>query len=90
MSYDERVNTAIKQQDQPGLIRLIEEDIEATDDRVKAKENAINGLAQLYVNCNRPDQIKSIAVNFAHRLHVFSKPRLAKITKGLVDYIAKV
>jgi 26S proteasome regulatory subunit N6 len=29
-------------------------------------------------------------VNFAHKLGLFSKPRLAKITKGLVDYIAKV
>ena len=37
-----------------------------------------------------PERIQSIASTFAHRLSIFSKPRLAKITKGLVDYIAKV
>ena len=71
-------------------MRLIEEDIESSDANVKAKEAAINGLAQLYVDTNRPELIQSIAVNFAHRLSVFSKPRLAKVTKGLVDYVAKV
>ncbi|MCB0369849.1 MAG: hypothetical protein KDD45_10535 [Bdellovibrionales bacterium] len=49
----------------------------------------MNGLAQLYVDTQRPQEIQSIAVNFAHRLSAFSKPRLAKVTKGLVDYIAK-
>lgn len=71
-------------------MRLIEEEIEANDDKVKAKEAAINGLAQLYVDLGQPERIQSIAERFSDRLNVFSKPRLAKITKGLVDYIAKV
>ena len=56
---------------------------------MKAKESAINGLAQLYVDQKRPEEIQKIAVSYAHKLNVFSKPRLAKITKGLVDYVAK-
>ena len=79
----------IREKDEQGLLRLIEEDIEGSDERVKAKETAINGLAQLYVDTHRPELVQSIAVNFAHRLSVFSKPRLAKITKGLVDFVAK-
>lgn len=90
MSYEERVEKEIQVKGEQGLIRLIEEEIEGTEDKVKAKEKAINGLAQLYVDKNKPEAIQSIAVNFAHRLSVFSKPRLAKITKGLVDYVAKV
>ena len=80
----------IRDQNELGLLRLIEEEIEGSDEKVKAKEAAINGLAQLYVDSNRPAEIQEIAVKFAHRLSVFSKPRLAKVTKGLVDYVAKV
>ena len=90
MSYEERVGRAIKANDEQGLIALIEEDIAVSDSAIKAKEQAIGGLAQLYVDQRTPEKIKSIAVNFAHRLNIFSKPRLAKVTKGLVDYIAKV
>ena len=90
MSYSERVSQAIKQGQESELLKLIEEDIEASDQNIKAKENAINGLAQFYVDHDRAQDIQSIAVNFAHKLSVFSKPRLAKVTKGLVDYIAKV
>lgn len=90
MSYEERVNTALHNGDETQLLALIGEEIEGVDANVKAKESAINGLAQLYVDRTEPQKIQSIAVNFAHRLGVFSKPRLAKITKGLVDYIAKV
>ena len=78
----------IREKDEQGLLRLIEEDIEGSEERVKAKETAINGLAQLYVDTHRPELVQSIAVNFAHRLSVFSKPRLAKITTGLVDFVA--
>lgn len=90
MSYEERVDQAVKEGSQEKLLRLIEEEIEANDDKVKAKETAINGLAQLYVDLGQPERIQSIAEKFSDRLNVFSKPRLAKITKGLVDYIAKV
>lgn len=57
---------------------------------MRAKESAITGLAQLYVELGWPEKIKLIAENYAHKLGIFSKPRLAKITKGLVDYIAKI
>lgn len=90
MSYEERVTRAVRDGDEAQLLALIGEDIEASEGNVRAKEAAISGLAQLYVDRGEPQKIKGIAVNFAHRLGVFSKPRLAKITKGLVDYIAKV
>ena len=57
---------------------------------VKAKESAINGLAQFYVDSNTPEKIKSIATDLSQYFTVFSKPRMAKITKSLVDFIAKV
>jgi hypothetical protein len=90
MSYEERVAVAIRQGREEEIKQLIGEDIEAVEANVRAKETAINGLAQLYVDNATPEKIQSIAENFAYRLGVFSKPRLAKITKGLVDYIAKV
>lgn len=90
MSYEERVNQALRERSEQALISLIGEDTESGESNAKAKESAINGLAQLYVDSGRPENIQSIAVNFAHKLGLFSKPRLAKITKGLVDYIAKV
>ena len=90
MSYEERVNRAIQNKDEKAIISLIEEDIPASEATVKAKEQAIGGLAQLYVDQNTPEKIKSIAEKFSDRLSIFSKPRLAKVTKGLVDYIAKV
>lgn len=89
MSYDGRVATALREGNESQLLELIGEDIEAAEANVKAKESAITGLAQLYVDRGQPEKIQAIAVNFAHRLGIFSKPRLAKITKGLVDYIAK-
>lgn len=58
MSYQERVQQAIREQNELNLLRLIEEEIEGSDDKVKAKESAINGLAQLYVDSNRPAQIQ--------------------------------
>lgn len=90
MSYDERVAVALREGNEAQLLALIGEEIEAADVNVRGKEAAITGLAQLYVDRSQPEKIQSIAVNFAHRLSIFSKPRLAKITKGLVDYIAKV
>lgn len=90
MSYEERVAHALRNGDEAQLLALIGAEIEAVEGNIKAKESAIAGLAQLYVDRNTPEKIQEIAVNFAHRLGVFSKPRLAKITKGLVDYIAKV
>lgn len=90
MSYEERVAKAVSSGSEEQLLKLIEEDIEASEENVRAKESAINGLAQLYVDRGQPEKIQSIASKFAHRLNIFSKPRLAKITKGFVDYIAKV
>ncbi len=46
-------------------------------------------MAQLYIDRGTPEKVQSIAERFSERLSVFSKPRLAKITKGLVDFIAK-
>ncbi len=37
MSYEERVDQALKEGSQEKLLRLIEEEIEANDDKVKAK-----------------------------------------------------
>jgi 26S proteasome regulatory subunit N6 len=90
MSYEERVATALREGNEGQLLELIGEEIEAAEANIRAKESAITGLAQLYVDRSLPERIQAIAVNYAHRLSVFSKPRLAKITKGLVDYIAKV
>lgn len=89
MSYEDRVVQAVREANEAALLKLIEEDIEAVEDKVKAKENAINGLAQLYIDQGHPQKIQFIAEQFSDRLSVFSKPRLAKITKGLVDFIAK-
>jgi hypothetical protein len=36
------------------LLRLIEEEIEGVEENVRAKEAAINGLAQLYVDQGHP------------------------------------
>ena len=72
------------------MIALIKENIESQDVLVKAKESAINGLAQYYVDNNSPEKIKSIATELSQYFTVFSKPRMAKITKNLVEYIAKV
>lgn len=61
MSYEERVGRAISEKSESGLVALIEEEIEATEESVRAKESALNGLAQLYVDRNEPGQIQSIA-----------------------------
>lgn len=55
MSYEERVSRAIQNKDEKAIISLIEEDIPASEATVKAKEQAIGGLAQLYVDQNTPD-----------------------------------
>lgn len=72
------------------MVQLIKENIEAEDVLVKAKELAINGLAQFYVDQKTPEKIKTIATDLSEYFSVFSKPRMAKITKNLVEYIAKV
>ena len=61
MSYEERVTRAIHNKDEQAIVSLIEEDIPASETTVRAKEQAIGGLAQLYVDKNTPEKIKSIA-----------------------------
>lgn len=90
MSYERKVSDTLSKPSEAALIDLIKEDIEQQDVLVKAKESAINGLAQYYVDNNTPEKIKNIAIELSQYFVVFSKPRMAKITKNLVDYIAKV
>ena len=61
MSYEDRVVQAVREANEAALLKLIEEDIEAVEDKVKAKENAINGLAQLYIDQGHPQKIQFIA-----------------------------
>lgn len=54
MSYEERVAIALREGNEGQLLALIGEDIEAADVNVRAKESAITGLAQLYVDRSQP------------------------------------
>lgn len=90
MSYDSRVAEALRNPTESALVALIKETIDSQDLLVKAKESAINALAQFYVDQNTPEKIKTIATDLSQYFTVFSKPRMAKVIKNLVDYIAKV
>lgn len=89
-SYEARVYTCLKNPNERELDTLIRESVEASETSIKAKEAAICGLAELYVSHNTPERIDSILTNYSVELGSFSKPRMAKIVKSLVDYIAKV
>ena len=54
MSYDSRVNEAIKNPTEEKLIHLIQENISTQDSHIKAKETAISALAQFYVDQRTP------------------------------------
>jgi len=54
MSYEERVAKAVANGSEEHLLKLIEEDIEANEENIRAKETAINRLAQLYVDRGQP------------------------------------
>lgn len=64
MFYDTRVAETIKNPTEDGLVRLITEEIEINDTNIKAKESAINALAQFYVDNNMPGKIKTIATKY--------------------------
>lgn len=54
MSYETRVAQALSKPSEAALVGLVKENIEAQDVLVKAKESAINGLAQFYVDSSAP------------------------------------
>ena len=54
MNYDQRVKHAIKNNKEDELINLIQEEIEPTEENIKAKEAAIGGLAEIFVSSGRP------------------------------------
>lgn len=64
MLYDRRVAQVLEKPSEQELIQLIKEPIEIQDVLIKAKESAINGLAQFYVDSRTPEKIKSIAIKY--------------------------
>jgi len=54
MSYDQKVAEVLRNPTEQSLIGLVTTEIEANDTNIKAKESAINALAQFYVDNNMP------------------------------------
>jgi len=60
------------------------------EENAKVREAIINSLAEMYVQQRKPELIKKILIENKEVFAFFSKPRAAKITKNLIDYVAQV
>jgi 26S proteasome regulatory subunit N6 len=61
-----------------------------SEEGLRAKEQAIYDLAQLFIEGGRPERVLEFVQAHKHRLECFSKPKAAKILRVLIEKLDQV